>query len=63
MKEHPNASPETIEMSAPFDLKLGVGYRMPLGPNDKVSTSGLDIRLGVDSGNSRSSNTRRSAAT
>ena len=37
-------------MSAPFDLKLGVGYRVPLGANDKVSTTGLDIRLGVDLG-------------
>lgn len=50
MKKHPDASPEAIEMSAPFDLKLGVGYRVPLGANDKVSTTGLDIRLGVDLG-------------
>jgi len=49
-KKNPDASPETIKMSAPFDLKLGAGYRVSLGPKNKVSTTGLDLRLGVDLG-------------
>ncbi|MDB4944832.1 MAG: hypothetical protein JWP97_4366 [Labilithrix sp.] len=50
IEEHPDASPEVIKMSAPFDLKLGIGYRAPTGPSDKASKSGMEIRLGVDVG-------------
>jgi hypothetical protein len=44
-------SPETLEGSMPVDLKVGAGYRVPIGrATEKAAMSALDLRVGVDLG-------------
>ena len=50
-EKNPDQAPESLEASAPFDFKLGVGYRIPISAvRDKVATSAFDLRLGADLG-------------
>jgi hypothetical protein len=51
-KAHPDASPETLAMSAPIDLQLGVGYR--IAPRDSKRNDSLDLRFGMDVGQFKS---------
>ena len=53
-KTQSDLPPEKLALSSPFDLKLGVGYRIPVSTaKDKPSTSAFDIRLGADVGQFR----------
>jgi len=46
--------PEKLSLSSPVDVKVGVGYRIPVSAaRDKASTSAVDIRLAADVGQFR----------
>ena len=48
-------SPETLKVSAPIDLKLGAGYRIPMGATaEKASTTAFDLHFGLDLGQFKS---------
>ncbi len=48
-------SPETLKVSAPIDLKLGAGYRIPMNATpEKAATTAFDLRFGVDLGQFKS---------
>ena len=53
--KHPERSPETIQVSAPIDLELGVGYRIPTSSKpEQTATSGVDFHLTLDLGQFKS---------
>jgi hypothetical protein len=53
-KTQPELPPEALRLSAPVDVKLGVGYRIPVSAaRDKAATGAFDIRLGADVGQFR----------
>ncbi len=53
-KTQSDSPPEKLGLSSPVDVKLGVGYRIPVSAaRDKASTSAFDIRLGADFGQFR----------
>jgi hypothetical protein len=47
-KDAPTGESELLHVSSPFDLKLGIGYRLPSGPAPQAGS--LEARLGVDVG-------------
>jgi hypothetical protein len=54
-KKDPNQGPEVITMSAPVDLELGVGYRIPSAAKpEKAATGGLDLHVTLDIGQFKS---------
>lgn len=53
--KHPEQSPETIKVSAPVDLELGVGYRLPTASKpEQAATSGFDLHVTLDIGQFKS---------
>ena len=48
-------SPETLKVSAPIDLKLGAGSRIPMNATaEKAATTAFDLHFGLDLGQFKS---------
>jgi hypothetical protein len=54
-QDYPRKAPETLTVSAPFDVKLGLGYRIAgAAEAGKAANASLEIRFGVDIGEFKS---------